>query len=188
MARVFLNRAAFVALTTAAAEAYRRECYGVLLGSAKRRRAWVGVALAYQSARRKPTSVDLVDRRRRIIRRLLRAFPHYDYIGEFHSHPGRGEEPGRAFLGCTDLEGVRPGEFEIVVGVRQARARLPWRHCADGSLAGAAGKFHFKIRAYAATPSGDGVRGFLVGVRCDYAVTTANSHRLLRRREAAPGP
>jgi proteasome lid subunit RPN8/RPN11 len=188
-ALVFLDQGAFIALVTAAAEAYRRECYGLLLGTRSRGRAYIRVAIAYQLARRAPQSVRLVGKRRRIIRRVLKAFPRYDYIGEFHSHPGNSEKPVSASPSGEDLQGVRPGECEIIIAVRESPARRPWRHCADGSLSGTAGNFHLQIRAYRAEPiSGGRVRGRIAGIRCRYAVTTASSPRLLEKQKRAPGP
>jgi proteasome lid subunit RPN8/RPN11 len=188
-ALVFLDQGTFIALVTAAAEAYRRECYGVLLGTRNRGRAYIRVAMAYQSARRAPQSVRLVGKRRRIIRRVLQAFPRYDYIGEFHSHPGTVGNPVSACPSREDLQGVRPGECEIIIAVRDSPARRPWRHCADGSLSGTAGRFYLKIRAYRAEAfSGRRVRGRVAGIRCSYAVTTASSPRLLEKQKRAPGP
>ena len=97
-ARLFLDQAAFISLVAAATEAYRRECYGVLLGIKRLGQLYVRAAFAYQTAHRTPKSVELVDGRRRTVRRVLRAFPRYDYIGEFHSHPGYGEERGKPVL------------------------------------------------------------------------------------------
>jgi proteasome lid subunit RPN8/RPN11 len=186
---VFVSEQAFVALVAAATEAYRRECYGVLLGTRRLGRIYIRTALAYQTARRTPKSAQLVEGRRRTVRQVLRAFPRYDYIGEFHSHPGYGDEPGRPILSDADLVGVRPGECEMVVAVRRARARTPWSHCADGSLSGVAGRHFLKLRAHLAEPMRNGeVRGRPVGLRCSYAVGAASSRRLLAERGSAPGP
>jgi proteasome lid subunit RPN8/RPN11 len=186
---VFVSEQAFIALVAAATEAYRRECYGVLLGTRRLGRVYVLTAFAYQTARRTPKSAQLVDGRRRTVRQVLRAFPKYDYIGEFHSHPGYGDEPGRPILSDSDLVGVRPGECELVVAVRRARARVPWAYCADGSLSGVAGKHFLKLRAYLTEPMRkEGVRGRSVGLRCSYAVGAASSRRLLAKRGSAPGP
>jgi len=188
-ALVFLDQGTFIALVTAAAEAYRRECYGVLLGTRSRGRAHIRVAIAYQSARRSPQSVHLVGKRRRIIRRVLKAFPRYDYIGEFHSHPGSTATPVSASPSREDLQGVRPGECEIIIAIRSSPTRRPWRHCRDGSLSGTVGKFHIQIRAFRAeSVSGGRLRGRVAGIRCRYAVTTASSPRLLEKQKRAPGP
>lgn len=188
-ALVFLDQGAFIALVTAAAEAYRRECYGVLLGTQSRGRVCIRVAMAYQLARRAPRSVRLVGNRRRVIRRVLKAFPRYDYIGEFHSHPGTVEVPVPAVPTREDMQRVRPGECEVIIAVRETPARRPWRHCRDGSLCGTAGRFHIQIRAFCAEPAkGGGVRGRAAGIRCRYAVTTASSPRLLEKQKRAPGP
>jgi hypothetical protein len=45
-ALVFLDQGAFIALVTAAAEAYRQECYGVLLGTQSRGRV-AGIRCRY---------------------------------------------------------------------------------------------------------------------------------------------
>ncbi len=188
-AQLFLDQATFISLVAAAVEAYRRECYGVLLGTKRLGRLYVRAAFAYQTAHRTPKSVELVDGRRRTVRRLLRAFPRYEYIGEFHSHPGYGEERGESVLSSADMIGVREGECEVVIAVRRARGVVPWQYCADGSLSGVAGKHFVKLRAFLAEPmKKGGVRGTPVGLKCDYAVSTASSKRLLDKRKAAPGP
>ncbi len=188
-ALVFLDQGAFIALVTAAAETYRQECYGVLLGTQSRGRVYIRVGMAYQSARRAPRSVRLVDNRRRIIRRVLKAFPRYDYIGEFHSHPGTVYDPVPATPTPEDMQHVRPGECELIIAVRKTSTHRPWRYCQDGSLSGTAGRFHIQIRAFRAEKlSGGGVRGRVAGIRCRYAVTTASSPRLLEKQKRSPGP
>lgn len=188
-ARVFLNEQAFISLVVAAVEAYRRECYGVLLGRFHRRRVYIQTAIPYQTARRKPTSVELAEARRRTLRRVLRFFPNYDYLGEFHSHPDFGARPGNTDLGEYDLVGVRPGECELIIAVRYPRAAMTWHYCGDGSISGVAAGHMVKIRAYVAeTMKSGAIRGSPVGLRCTYAVHTASSLRLLQKRQQGIGP
>ncbi len=187
--RVFVSEPAFISLVTAAAEAYRRECYGVLLGTRRRGLTRVMAAVAYQSARRKPTSVDLAEGRRRTVRRVLRAFPRYNYLGEFHSHPGYGANPGMVFIGEGDLVGVRHGDCELIIAVRRPRIRRRWQHCQDGRLSGTAGGYFLKLGAYLADGRTNGrIAARIADLRCPYAVTTASSPRLLRELAAARGP
>ena len=188
-ARVFIDEAAFISIVAAASEAYRRECYGVLLGNRHMGRIYIFTAFAYQTARRTPKSVELVEGRRRTVRRVLESFPRYDYIGEFHSHPGYGSEKGQPVASGSDFLGVREGECELVIAVRKAKSTAPWQHCDDGSLSGKAGKHFLKFRAYICEEMAKGgFRGRPVGVKCDYAVRTASSKRLLAKRKGAPGP
>ena len=183
-AQVFLDETVFITMVCAAAEAYRRECYGVLLGDTRRGRTYIRAAFAYQTARRTPKSVDLVDGRRRVIRQVLPSFPRYNYIGEFHSHPGYGRERGETGISPEDLRGTRPGEYELIVAVNRRKYSFPWQYCADGSLSGSAGRFGIRIRAYRAVEmKKGGVRASPVHLRCAYAVKTASSPRLLREQQ-----
>jgi hypothetical protein len=188
-ARVFLDEQAFISVVVSAIEAYRRECYGVLLGNVRLGRVYIRTAIAYQTARRTPTSVDLAEARRRTLRHVLRAFPRHDYIGEFHSHPGFGGISGSAAIGDSDLVGVRQGECELIIAVRYPRNKMPWHYCADGSLSGVAGEHMVKMRAYMAeSMKKGGMRGRPVGLKCNYAVKAASSRRLLEKRKEGPGP
>jgi proteasome lid subunit RPN8/RPN11 len=188
-ARVFLDEPAFISVVVSAIEAYRRECYGVLLGSVRLGRAYIRTAIAYQTARRTPTSVDLTEARRRTLRQALLAFPRHDYIGEFHSHPDFGGTSGSTTVGDSDLVGVRWGEYELIIAVRYPRNKMPWHYCADGSLSGVAGGHMVKMRAYMAEPmKKGGMRGRPVGLKCHYAVKAASSRRLLEKRKQGSGP
>ncbi len=182
-ARVFLDEPAFITLVCAAAEAYRRECYGVLLGCTYRARCYIHTAYAYQTARRRPKSVELLESRRRVLRQALKAFPRYEFIGEFHSHPGYGSEHGDTSISTEDLVGMRVGELELVVAIHRRSYSMAWHYCTDGSLSGAAGGHLIKMRAYLAEPlKKGGVRAVPVHLRCDYAVRTASSRRLLAEK------
>ena len=182
-ARVFLDESAFITLVCAAVEAYRRECYGVLLGCTCRGRAYIHTAYAYQTARRRPKSVELLEGRRRVLRQTLKAFPWYEYIGEFHSHPGYGREHGDTSISTEDLVGMRVGELELVIAVHRRAYSMAWHYCSNGSLSGAAGGHLIKMRTYLAEPmKKGGVRAVPVHLRCDYAVRTASSRRLLAKK------
>jgi hypothetical protein len=188
-ARVFIDEPAFISVVVSAIEAYRRECYGVLLGSVRLGRAYVRTAIAYQTARRTPTSVNLAEARRRTLRQALLAFPKHDYLGEFHSHPDFGSTAGSTAAGGSDLVGVRRGELELIIAVRYPRNQMPWHYCADGSLSGVAGGHMVKMRAYMAEPmKKGGMHGRPVGLKCPYAVKAASSRRLLEKRKQGPGP
>ena len=76
-----------------------------------------------------------------------------------------------------------------MIAVHRARAVMPWAYRDDGSLSGVAGAHFLKLRAFLAEPMvKGGVRGRPVGLKCDYAVKTASSKRLLDKRKTAPGP
>lgn len=186
---IYLADPAFIVMVVAATEAYKYECYGFLLGFRRRGRIYVKVAFAYQTARRSPSSVTLVRRRRITVRNVLKAFPRYEYLGEFHSHPDYGCALGTVHLSDEDFNGVRPGEIELVMSVNRARALIPWRQCRDGSLSGVAGRHFVKMRAYLAVRKrADGIGSRVSNLRCSYAVTTANSRRLLEKNKKSPGP
>ncbi len=186
---LFLEEPAFIVIVTAAIEAYRRECYGALLGTRHRGVLKCRVAVAYQSARRRSKSVELIERRRRIIRKALRSFPQYEYLGEFHSHPGYGEEQGRIFVGYSDIDGTREGECELIMAVRGNRPRKRWQYCSDGTISGVAGGFFLKLGAYAVRKSNSGtLHPRKIRLRCAYAVGAANNQRLLSKLASSPGP
>jgi proteasome lid subunit RPN8/RPN11 len=187
-ARIFLAEPAFITIVAAAAESYRRECYGVLLGHSFRGLTYVRAAFAYQTARRTPKSVELVRCRRRVIRSVLKAFPKYNYIGEFHSHPGYGDEAGNTAISYNDTTGMRAGEYELIIAVRKDRPSKPWQYCKDGTLSGLAGDHFIKMKAYLGEPmKKGGMRGRPVGLKCVYAVNTASSRRLLDRHKQGVG-
>jgi len=175
-----LDQGAFIGLVVAGTEAYRRECYGVLLGYRHRGMTYVQEAIPYQTALRKPLSVFVPARRRKILERVLRSIPRPRYLGEFHSHVGYGDEPPEAALSVQDILGARDRELQILISIQPRRATFRWRHNSDGSLSGSAGPYFLKMRAFQThhTPQGK-VLVRVATLRSRYAVTTANSRRVL---------
>lgn len=148
--QVFLSEQAFINLVVAATEAYQKECYGVLLENGRLGRSYIHVAFAYQTARRTPSTVELVTGRWNTLRRVLQTFPKYDYIGEFHSHPDYGGRVGDTAISDSDLIGVREGECGLVIAIHRSLRMIPWLYCLDGTLLGVVAKHFIKMKAYLA--------------------------------------
>jgi len=187
-AKVTLDESAFIGLVLSSTEVYKRECYGALLGYTNRGIRYVRETIPYQTALRKPTSVELIDARRRTVATVLRAMPRHNYLGEYHSHVGYGDDEPERAISKVDLARVRDGEIEVLIAVKKRSSYRPWRHNADGTLSGVAGAYHLVIRAYVVERVRSKPRAHPVPLKCKYAVTTANSERQLLRRASQPGP
>src|SRR4051812_25295154 len=86
----YISQNAFWGLLISAAEVYKRECFGLLIGYRDRREERdmyiVEHALPYQTATRRHKGVASNPRAHRRIERFLRNIPQLSVIGDFHSH------------------------------------------------------------------------------------------------------
>jgi len=148
MKEIYISEQAFLGVILAAAEVYRRECYGLLFGYSLPGKVIVEGAIAYQTAERKFSEVSLFERQNRVIQEIIARFPNYEYLGEFHSHSDfRGRE-GEAGMTDDDVADMHEGEVALVVAINPRRRRVRWATRRDGTLSGTLGHYGFRIGGY----------------------------------------
>lgn len=156
---VYLEERVFMSITMAAAEVYKFECYGCLVGYKLENAIVVDNAIPYQSAERSFSTVDLKEKQRNIIEKILGTFPKLNVIGEFHSHPQYGNVKGNILLSRCDMKNVNNSNLEIIVAINDKRRTLKWGYNRDLSISGTFDNYHIRMAAYHYSNNNDnGVR------------------------------
>lgn len=145
---VYLEERVFLSIIMAAAEVYKLECYGCLLGYKLKDAIVVDNAIPYQSAERSFSTVDLKEKQRNIIENILGTFPKLSIIGEFHSHPQHGDLKGGVILSKSDMQNVSNSDLEIVVAINDKKRNCKWKYNRDLTISGTFANYHIMIAAY----------------------------------------
>lgn len=142
--QVFISESAFWGLLVSAIEVYKKECYGLLLGHRDNNMFIVDHAVACQRAERHSSWVMAKEVSYRKIVKFLANLPNLYIIGDFHSHP----TDGGPVLSPEDVVGMRPGEVDIVVEIKDRVRQKLWGYNHDGTLSGTTDSYFIKIAAY----------------------------------------
>jgi proteasome lid subunit RPN8/RPN11 len=168
---VYVSQSAFWGLLISAVEVYKRECFGLLIGYRDRRGPQetfiVEHAIPYQTSRRRHKGVESNPRAHRRIERFLHSIPQLSVIGDFHSHTMWGYSRAANHPSETDLEGMRPENAYLIVGVNDRLREVPWNYNDDGSLSGTTDDHHFRLTAYTVTEAREPRR---LPILCPYAI------------------
>jgi len=145
---VFIEERVFMSVIMSAAEVYKFESYGCLLGHQTEHSVLVDNALPYQSAERTFSTVDLKDKQRNRIGEILNTFPKQNIIGEFHSHPQYGNVKGDIILSSSDIKSINGNNIEIIVAINDKKRNQKWGYNQDLSISGTFAKYHIRMAAY----------------------------------------
>ncbi len=151
---VYLEERVFMSISMAAAEVYKHESYGCLLGYKLDNAIIVDNAIPYQSADRGFFSVDLKAKQRNIIKKILNTFPKLNIIGEFHSHPQYGNVKGDVILSDNDTKNVDSGKLEIVIAINDKKRSKSWTYNKDMTISGTFADYHIRMASYIANKVG----------------------------------
>jgi proteasome lid subunit RPN8/RPN11 len=171
---VHLSDTAFMSVVLSSIEAYKKECYGLLLGHRTARQWRVEYAIPSQTATRGHSNVTPHGLRDRRVRACLPQLCDFEVLGTFHSHPAWGRFRALAKPSPTDLSTLLPGELDLIIAVNDARRQRRWTNCDNGrALAGTVNSFSLKLAAFYKPPIRDysldsPVRRTLL--RCPYAI------------------
>jgi proteasome lid subunit RPN8/RPN11 len=167
----YISQNAFWGLLISAAEVYKRECFGLLIGYRDRREERdmyiVEHALPYQSATRRHKGVASNPRAHRRIERFLRSIPQLSVIGDFHSHTMWGYSRAASHPSDTDLQGMKPESVYVIVSINDRLRETPWNYNDDGSMSGTTEDHYFRLTAYTVTPAREPRR---LPIICPYAI------------------
>lgn len=146
--KVYLSESTFLGLLLSAAEVYKKECLGYLLGYSLEDRFIVEHAFSLQTATRKHKGVVLKERNQRKIEEILERFAKLQIIGDFHSHTQYGDTRGLFIPSPDDISSMVKGEIYLIVAVNDIDKVYSWSENRDGTISGSVGKMFFKIAAY----------------------------------------
>jgi proteasome lid subunit RPN8/RPN11 len=149
---VQLSQTAFLSVVLSSVEAYKKECYGILLGYHADKQWLVEYAIPYQTAARGHKMVQPHGGRDRRVRSCLGALSNYEVLGTFHSHPAWGKLRAVARPSKTDIVSMQPGDLDLIIAVNDARIPRRFRYAERGRL--------------------------LKGTVCDYSLTLAAFYNL----------
>ena len=147
---VKLSQQAFIGMITSSIEVYKKECFGLIIGSKHKTYYYAYDALPYQSADRDYESVTLAANRCNKMNHALQYLTTHQVIGDYHSHP---EGPDR--LSSTDAIDIKEigGELTMLISVRKTTKFQKWQWNDDLSISGTIGKkYKIKIKAFEYAP------------------------------------
>lgn len=145
---IFLEEKAFTNIIMSAAEVYKLECYGCLLGYKLASAIIVETAIPYQTAERSYSAVELKKRQRAVIENVLKNFPKLKAVGEYHSHPQRGDIKGNTNLSESDVDNIKVEDLEIVIAINNKQRSRQWKYNEDKTLSGSFADYYFRMAAY----------------------------------------
>ncbi len=164
-----ISETAFLGLVLSSIEAFKKECYGLLLGYRTGDKIVVDYAIPYQTAERGHTMVVPNWWRDQRVRSCLQFLSHLELLGTFHSHASWGMLRARAILSEWDAQTVDEGNVEIIVAVNDVLRRSRWRIIDHGrQLTGSLSDYALTLAAY--YRDGNQRRPFRTQIRCPYAL------------------
>lgn len=146
--KVYLSENTFLGLLLSAAEVYKKECLGYLLGYRLEDRFIVEHAFSLQTASRRLKGVILGDKNQKKIEEVLERFDKLQIIGDFHSHTQFGETKGLPIPSQDDIKTMKAGNVYLIVAVNDIDKVYSWSENRDGTISGSVGRLFFKISAY----------------------------------------
>ncbi|ODS31715.1 MAG: Mov34/MPN/PAD-1 family protein [Candidatus Scalindua rubra] len=145
---VFLEEKAFTNIIMSAAEVFKHECYGCLLGYKLDSSIIVETAIPFQTAERSFSAAELKRKQRAVIEKVLKTFPKLKAVGEYHSHPQRGDIKGSVTLSDSDIENIKMEDLEIVIAINDKQRSRQWKYNEDMTLSGSFSDYYFRMAAY----------------------------------------
>jgi proteasome lid subunit RPN8/RPN11 len=154
--RVEIRKKAFFPLILAAAETFKKETSGLILGRYENGRVVVKTSVPCQESKRSFGYFDFNKKRLRVMQEIIEEFypkTNYDLLGYFHSHPEYGKikfkpKPSRAdkkWIFDEEDEGI----FFLFIAIREKTKKQKWHLRKAGKiLCGIIGRFRFDISVY----------------------------------------
>jgi proteasome lid subunit RPN8/RPN11 len=167
---VHLSQQAFLSVVLSSIEAYKKECYGLILGYNTDDGWRVEYAVPYQTAHRRHTAVTPHGVRDRRMRNCIAQLADYEILGTFHSHPAWGNLRSQAKPSDWDARMMPPGELDLIIAVNDAKRPRRFSYGDNGRiLRGTVSDFSLALATFYKPPLGDStVRRTLI--RCPYAL------------------
>lgn len=143
-------------MVSSAAEVYRQETVGYLVGYPTKSNFVVEYAVPFQAVD-SSDSVVYVDENRtarinRIINRLAEGL---EIVGTFHSHAGLGSRKALPLPSEADVNHVLPDEIELIVALNPKKKEVRWQE-GNYTVYGTVDDLHVEIGGFMRTGSGRG--------------------------------
>jgi len=141
-----ISKNAFIGMIANAIEVYKKECFGILIGTKHKKHYHVTDTIAFQTAKRDYEWVNIKAHRINRINFALSHLSDEQVIGDFHSHP---EGPEK--LSGADIEDLLKHitTLTCLVSIYKTKKCEKWVYCDDKSVCGSIGsKFFVRIIAY----------------------------------------
>lgn len=153
---VYIEREPFLDMLIAAADTFKRECFGYFFGSKPTRnsnRFLIKNAIAVQGIiKRSNAEVKVSKGCHKRLDRIFSKYPGlYPAIGYFHSHPEWGSIPGSHEMSDEDIVEMSNSDSEIAVVLKissRKRERLDWVSKPDGGFRGSYGDYVVDFNVY----------------------------------------
>lgn len=153
---VYIEKEPFLNMLIAAADTFRRECFGYFFGkkpSRIRNMYIIKNAIAVQGTiKRANTEVRVSKGCHERLDRIFSKYPSlYSGIGYFHSHPEWGSIPGSHEMSDGDICEMAKSDSEIAVVLKissRKRERLDWVSKPDGGMRGSYGDYVVDVNVY----------------------------------------
>lgn len=163
---IYLSENAFVGLVVSTIEVYRKECFGILLGTANPDRVVVEFVVPYQTANRKFTEVHVDWKRSQRVAESVRTASRWECIGDYHSHPMYGNTRATTKLSKIDQEFFRDSSVSIVVAINDVSRSHRWGYVRGDTISGTINGYSIRIGGY--HKQGDTIAR--VPILCPYAI------------------
>lgn len=154
--RVEIRKKAFLPLVLAAAETFKRETSGIILGRYENGRVVIKTSIPCQESRRSFSHFDFHRRRLRVMQEVIEEFypkTNYNLLGYFHSHPEYGEIKFKPKPSGADRKWIfdeeNEGIFFLFIAIHKKSKSRKWHLLKGGKiLVGTIGVFRFDISVY----------------------------------------
>ena len=145
---VRLSNSAFISMVTSCLEVYKKESYGVLLGTSYNGHSIVRHSVNYQSAKRTYDYVDVHPQRENKIARALKYISTNKLVGDFHSHSDYPD--GLSSHDKKDLLAKGNKWVSMLFVIWDTNKKTPWSYNRkEKYLSGSVGnRFFMKMHAY----------------------------------------
>lgn len=143
-------------MVSSAAEVYRYETVGYLVGYPIKSNFVVEYAAPFQSVQSSEDLIRVDENRTGRINRIINRFAEgLEIVGTFHSHAGLGSQRALALPSDADVNHVLPDEVELIVAVNQGDRKTKWRE-GRYTLYGSVENLHVEIGGFVRATGGRG--------------------------------
>lgn len=147
--QVLIKEGAFLNMIVSAAETFKLETYGILLGYRTETGYTVEYAIPLVTPERSPYHIKPNPRREARIKELISSLQlGVEIIGDFHSHTQLKDVKALPIPSPDDIAGMEEGNVYIIIAINEKERDVEWQHNVDDSISGTLENFHLKMRAF----------------------------------------
>lgn len=138
-----------ISMLIAAAEVYPKEAFGTVYGTRIGNKFLPKGIVPYQLAKRTKRSASIEPGHHVMMNKLLCSFKSVEQIGTWHTHPYTKNEVCSTTPSLTDCESTAAKELEIIVALKPASKKVPWRYNPSSkTFTGTFNKYYVQLRVF----------------------------------------